>query len=209
MNFRTLIASTLVILAAGLGTRAAADSLYGAEAPKDAAFVRLFRATENIEPLELGSKRFDPPVGGVTPYRPVLPDIYLLPSGGQETELIPRVGHYYTLVAVEQRILVFEDVEHTDPARAQLVLYNLLPAQRVELKTADGKTPVIAGVGPGEAARANVNAIPVKLGVFGSEEPLAAPEDPGLKRGASYSAFVFESGSGPRVVWAKAELAKK
>ena len=209
MNFRILIAATSIILAAGLGTRAAADSLYGAEAPKDAAFVRFFRATENTEPLELGSKRFDPPVGGVTPYRPVLPDIYLLDSGGQETELIPKIGRYYTVVAVGQRILVFEDAEHTDPARAQLVVYNLLPAKRIELKTADGRTSVIAGVGPGEAGRVNVNAVPVKLGVFGSEEPLGLPGDPGLKRGASYSVFVFESGSGPRVVWAKAELAKK
>ncbi len=209
MNFRILIAATLIILAASLGTQAAADSLYGAEAPKDASFVRFFRATEGAEPLELGSKRFDPQVGGVTPYRPVLPDIFLVHSGDQETELIPKIGHYYTLVAVVERILIFEDVEHTDPARAQLVLYNLLPSERVELKTADGRTSVIPEVGPGEAGRVNVNAIPVKLGVFGSEEPLGMPGDPGLKRGASYSVFVFESGSGPRVVWAKAELAKK
>ncbi len=209
MNFRILVASTSIILAASLGNQAAADSLYGTQAPKDAAFVRFFRASENTEPLELGSKRFDPPVGGVTPYRPVLQDIYLLESGGQEMELIPKIGRYYTVAAIGQRILVFDDVEHTDPARAQVVLYNLLPAARVELKTADGRTSVITGVRPGEAGRVNVNAVPVKLGVFGSEEPLGQPGDPGLKRGASYSVFVFESGSGPRVVWAKAELAKK
>jgi hypothetical protein len=209
MRNRILISVTICLLGISLCARAAADSLYGAEAPKDAAFVRVFRASGGVGPLELGSKRFDPAVGGVTPYRPVLPDIYLLGSGEQETEVIPKIGHYYTLVVTAEGIRIFEDVEHTDPARAQLVLYNLLPQGRVELKTADGQTSVIAAVGPGEAGRVNVNAIPVKLGVFGSEEPLGMLGDPGLQRGTSYSAFIFESVSGPRIVWAKAELAKK
>jgi alginate O-acetyltransferase complex protein AlgF len=209
MRNRILIAVTLCLLGVSLCARAPADSLYGAEAPKDAAFVRFFRAAGGGGPVELGAKRFDPAVGEVTPYRPVLPDIYLLRSGGQETEIIPKVGHYYTLVVAAEGIRIFEDVEHTDPARAQLVLYNLLPSERVELKTADGRTSVIAGVGPGEAGRVNVNAIPVKLGVFGSAGPLGMLGDPGLQRGASYSAFVFETGSSPRIVWAKAELAKK
>ena len=39
-------------------------------------------------------------------------------------------------------------MEHTDPARAQLVLYDLLPGQKVELKTEDGRTVVVAAVGP-------------------------------------------------------------
>jgi alginate O-acetyltransferase complex protein AlgF len=144
----------------------------------------------------------------VTPYRPVLPDIYLLRAGGQELELIPQVRHYYTLALTAEGIRVYEDVEHTDPARAQLVLYNLLPRQKVELKTADGRTPVIAAVSPGEAGRVNVNAVPVSLGVFGTVGPLAMLGDPGLRRGASYSVFVFQGDSAPEALCAKAELSQ-
>jgi hypothetical protein len=203
------LAVLLCLIAGGLRTQAAADTLYGVKAPKDAAFVRIFRVGDGSGPLDVGSKRFDPPPGGVTPYRPILPDIYLVRSGGHEIELIPKAKHYYTLALTPEGIRIFEDVEHTDPARAQLVLYNLLPMERVDLKAADGRTAVIAGVGPGEAGRVNVNAVPVKLAVFGSTGPLGMVDDPGLSRGASYSVFVFKSGSVLSVVCAKAELAQK
>ena len=206
MNRRDLwLPILLCLLGAG---PAGADTLYGTQAPKDAAFVRFFRAVGD-GPLEVGARRFDPPRGGVTAYRPVLPDIYLLRAGGQELELIPKVRHYYTLALTAEGLRVFEDVEHTDPARAQLVLYDLLPRERVELKTADGGTPVIAAVGPGEAGRVKVNAVPVRLGLFGAAGPLLTIGDPGLRRGASYSVFVFQGGSAPEVLCAKAELAQE
>jgi len=185
---------------------AGADTLYGTQAPKDTAFVRVFRAVEGGGAVEVGARRFDPPRGGVTPYRPVLPDIYLLRAGGQELELIPRVRHYYTLAITAEGLRVFEDVEHTDPARAQVVLYDLLP-QEVELRTEDGRTVVIAATGPGQAGRVNVNPVPVRLGVFGAAGPLAQLGDPGLRRGASYSVFVFASRSAVEALCFKAELA--
>jgi len=188
---------------------AGADTLYGTQAPKDAAFVRVFRAVDGGGPVEVGARRFDPPRGGVTPYRPVLPDIYLLSAGGQELELIPKVRRYYTLAITAEGWKVFEDVEHTDPARAQLVLYDLLPRERVELRTEDGRTVVVAAVGPGEAGRVNVNPVPVRLGVFGSAGKLAAIGDPGLRRGASYSVFVFPGRSSLEALCARAELAQE
>ncbi len=209
MNRRVLLI-LCGLLGAGLlaGILAGADTLYGTQAPKDAAFVRVFRAVEGGGALEVGARSFDPPAGGVTAYRPVLPDIYLLRAGDQELELIPKVRRYYTLTLTAEGLRVFEDVEHTDPARAQLVLYNLLPREKVELKTADGSTPVIAAVGPGEAGRIDVNPVSVRLGVFRAGGPPLMLGDPGLRRGSSYSVFVFPGGSGPRVVFAKAELAQ-
>jgi hypothetical protein len=139
----------------------------------------------------------------------VLPDIYLLRAGGQELELIPRVRHYYTLAITAEGLRVFEDVEHTDPARAQIVLYNLLPEERVELRTEDGRTVVVAATGPGQAGRVNVNPVPVRLGVFGAAGPLAQLGDPGLRRGASYSVFVFAGRSAVEALCLKAELAQQ
>jgi alginate O-acetyltransferase complex protein AlgF len=205
MDRRCFLLLGLCLLAAG----AFADTLYGTQAPKDMAFVRFFRATDGGGALEVGGKRFDPPRGEVTPYRPVPPDVYLLRAGGQEAELIPRTRHYYTVALTPQGMLIFEDVEHTDPVRAQLALYNLLPRERAELKTADGRTAVIAAVAPGQAGRVNVNAVPAELGVFGAAGPLGLLGDPGLSRGASYSVFVFPGGPAPQVLCAKAELAEK
>jgi len=205
MNRRAIFAMLLILLGAG----ASADTLYGTQAPKDTAFVRFFRGIDGGGSLEVGGKSYDPPRGGVTPYRPVPPDIYQLSAAGRETELIPRVRHYYTVALTAEGLLVFQDIEHTDPARAQLVLYNLLSQERVELKTAEGRTPVIAAVGPGEAGRVNVNAVPVQLGVFGAAGPLGKLGDPGLRRGASFSVFVYRSGSAPEVVCIKAELAQE
>jgi alginate O-acetyltransferase complex protein AlgF len=209
MNRRVILILCCLLAAAGLaGILAGADTLYGTQAPKDAAFVRVFRAVEGGEALEIGARRFAPPRGGVTPYRPVLPDIYLLRAGGRELELIPKIRRYYTLVLTAEGLRVFEDVEHTDPARAQLVLYNLLPGEPVELKTADGRTPVIAAVAPGQAGRVSVNPVPVQLAAFGAGGAAVVLGDPGLRRGASYSVFVFPGGSGPQALCAKAELAK-
>jgi hypothetical protein len=205
MNRRILVLLCCLLCLPGAG--AWADTLYGTQAPKDAAFVRVFRAVAG-EPLEVGARRFDPPRGAVTAYRPVLPDIYLLLAGGQELELIPQVRRYYTVALTAEGIRVFEDVEHTDPARAQLVLYNLLPRERPELRTEDGRTVVIAAVGPGQAGRVNVNPVPVRLGLFGGGGPAALLGDPGLRRGASYSLFVFPAGPNPGLLWAKAELAQ-
>jgi hypothetical protein len=208
MNFRLLAILSFLPCLPGAGAVAFADTLYGTQAPKEASFVRVFRAVEGGGPLEVGARRFDPPRGEVTAYRPVLPDIYLLQAGGQELELIPRVRGYYTVALTAEGIRVFEDVEHTDAARAQLVLYNLLPRERVELKTEDGRTVVIAAVGPGQAGRVNVNPVPVRLGLFGGGGPAALLGDPGLRRGASYSLFVFPAGPNPGLLWAKAELAQ-
>jgi len=205
MKRREILPAILLCLLAAI---AGADTLYGTQAPKDAAFVRLFRGVEG-GPVEVGARRFDPPRGGVTPYRSVPPDIYLLRAGGQELELIPKVRHYYTLALTAEGLRVFEDVEHTDPARAQLVLYDLLPGQRVELKTEDGRTVVIAAVGPGEAGRVNVNPVPVRLGVFGSAGTLLAIGDPDLRRGASYSVFVFPGPSAAEALCARAELTQE
>ncbi len=206
MNRRLGILAILLLLP---GALTFADTLYGTQAPKDSAFVRFFRGIDGGGTLEVGGRSFDPAAGEVTPYRPVPPDIYLLQAGGQEIELIPKTGHYYTAALTSAGLLLIEDVVHTDPARAQLVLYNLLPRGQVGLKTADGRTGIIPAVDPGGAGRINVNAVPVQLAVFGASGPLARLGDPGLRRGASYSIFVFLKGSVPQVVWTKAELAQQ
>ena len=197
-------------LAVGPSAAAAAQTLYGAGAPPGAAYVRVFQATdaEGAGPLKLGSARFEAPGrGSVTPYRPVSPDVYLVRSGGHSAEIIPRAERYYTVAFTGEGIRVIEDPAHTDPARAQLVLYNLSSLDQVDLRTADGKTLLIVPLAPGSVGRVTVNAVPVRLAVFALGAMLHLVRDPGLSRGSSYSTFVFEENGRAEVLWAEAALA--
>jgi len=207
---RWSLSIALAALGAAVCAPAVAQTLYGAAAPPGAAYVRVFRAAAGApgRALILGATRFQvQEPGSVTPYRPVSPDVYQVRSDGHSAEIIPGVGRYYTVALTRQGIRVVEDPAHTDPARAQLVLYNLSSLQRVELRSEDGRTRVIPPLAAGEAGRVTVNAVPVRLAVFADGEMLEAARDPGLGRGSSYSAFVFEEDGRARVLWAEAALA--
>jgi hypothetical protein len=201
----------VLTLCAGPCVPAAAQTLYGDKAPPDAAYVRVFRVPSGAggeQALILGSARFEPQDrASVSPYRPVFPDIYQIRGGGSAAEIIPRAGRYYTIAVTPGEIRVIEDPAHTDPARAQLVLYNLSGRRQVALTTEDKETPLLPPASPGEVERITVNAVPVRLAVFAGGELLQLLGDPGLRRGSSYSAFVFEQPGRAAVLWAEAALA--
>jgi len=206
MRFVTALA--LLILAAApicAGTR----SVYGPEVPGDAAFVRVVNAVPGSTPLapELGAASFDPlPYAQVSPYRAVTPDIYLFSATGVEQEIIPMSGRYYTVAVLPQAIVVLEDPAHTDPARAQLFLYNFSSLSRIDLATADGKTSVIAGVRSSSSALAVVNAVAAPLAVMSGGSRVKVIGDLGLARGSSFSVFVLGGGSTTVVFTAKARV---
>jgi len=197
-------------LAAALCAPAAAQTLYGAEAPPEAAYVRMFRASGEVpsKPLVLGSARFElPDPGTPTAYRPVSPDIYLIRSGGHTAEIITRAEGYFTVALTGVGIRVFEDPAHEDPARSQLFLYNLSGLEQVSLSTEDGSIRVIGPLSPGQAGTVTVNAVSVPLAVYAGGELLELLGDPVLERGSSYSAFVFERAGTISVMWTEAVLA--
>ena len=134
------------------------------------------------------------------------PDIYLFSAGGMELEIIPVSGRYYTVAVLPDAIVVLEDPAHTDPARAQLFLYNLSSLARVELTTADGKTTVIAGVASRSSGLAVVNAVAARLAVRSGGTQVKAIGDLGLARGSSFSVFVLGGGSSPAVFTLKAAV---
>jgi len=203
--FAILIALCTTALATG-ETR----SVYGPQAPGDAAFVRLVDAIPGKTHLEIeiGATRYGA-LGWteVSPYRPVTPDIYQLEAAGNEAEIIAGSGRYYTVVCMPTGITVYEDPAHTDPARAQLFLYNLSPLPQIDLRTADGKSRVISGVGPRSAGLAVVNAVRVALAVFSEGTSIAGLGDLGLERGSSFSVFVLAADQAPVVFTVRARVA--
>ena len=204
-------ASLFAILLA-LSTCAAAESrsVYGPQVPGDTAFVRLVNAIPGKIPLEieLGATRYGPlGYAKASPYRPSTPDIYQFEAAGNEGEIVAKSGRYYTIACTPAGISIFEDPAHTDPARAQLFVYNLSVLPRIDLRTADGKSTAIAGVRPGSFGLAVVNAVRVPLAVFSNGTSIAPLGDLGLARGASFSVFVLAADPSPLVFTIKARVA--
>jgi alginate O-acetyltransferase complex protein AlgF len=209
MQVRAVVMYLLVILSVPGTVSADTKSVYGPETPGNSAFVRFVNAVPGKPPIELdlGATRFDAlGYAEVSPYRPVTPDIYQLEAAGQEKEVIPRSGVYYTIVCAPKAIVVLEDPPHVDPARAQLFLYNFSPLPKVDLKTADGKTGVIPAVAPATAGMKTVNAAAVSLAVFSGDRRLSLLGDLGLQRGSSFSIFVLGENASPSVFAVKARV---
>jgi alginate O-acetyltransferase complex protein AlgF len=168
----------------------------------------VFRAQDETaaRALVLGSTRFDVHLRGLSDYRVVSPGIYQIVLGEGTSEIIARPGGYYTVAATRDGVRVFEDPAHTDPARAQLVLYNLSNLEAVDLRTEGADTIVIPPLSPGAAGRITVNAVSVRLAVFSNGGFHYGLGDLGLERGSSYSVFVFDENRETGVFWAEAAL---
>ncbi len=182
-------------------------SVYGPSTPGDSAFVRVISLLPDPVRISLGATRIGPVAPRtVSDYRPVVPDIYLVRAGGQALEVVPKSGTWITLACTPKGIIAFEDPPHTDPARAQLFLYNLSSIASVDLKSADGKTTVLAGVKSGSSAQVVVNAVTVSFALFDRGalvKPIGALR---LERGSSFSVFALDEGRGVTVLTVKAAV---
>ncbi len=195
------VAAAFPVLAAG------PQSVYGPSAPGDSAFVRVLSILPDPVRVSLGATRIGPVASStVSSYRPVVPDIYVVRAGGKELEVVPKSGTYITIACTPKGILLFEDPPHTDPARAQLFLYNLTPIPRIDLKSADGKTSVLPGVKSGESAQVIVNAVSVTLALFDGTALVKPVGTLPLQRGASFSVFAFGETASVSVLAVKADV---
>ncbi len=207
---RRLVAVCIVLFlaAAAFGPLGAApQSVYGPSAPGDSAFVRVVSLLPDPVRVSLGATRIGPvSYGTVSSYQPVVPDIYEVRAGGQELEVVPKSGAYLTVACTPQGIILFDDPPHTNPARVQVFLYNLTGIARLDLKTADGKTAVIAGVKTGDSAQVVVNAVTVSLAVYNGTTLVKAMGSIALQRGASYSVFAMGDAARVSLLAAKADV---
>ncbi len=178
----------------------AQDGLYAPSRPEDAALVRVVNVSpDSPSPvIDAGPIRFgerDPFTSG--PYRPLPVGVYLL-GDPDDTVFTPEARSFVTIVAGYDRgdprkLILFEDEPHDDPARAQLVLYNLAEVA-VSLLVADGEVPVFPDVPPAESRAVAVNAVSVDLEVrdaHGASQTVSVS----LSRGASFSLFAIGSRS--------------
>ncbi|MFW6362430.1 MAG: alginate O-acetyltransferase AlgF [Spirochaeta sp.] len=198
-----LSAAAAVLLLLPAISFAQTGELYGAAAPDDAAFVRVFNNHRSGDTFELwiGSTEY---VGveqdTLTPYRPVSPGVHSIFNGGASAELIAQDGDYYTVVLLDDGPLVVKDPALTRADRAQILLYNLLPGQSAGLSTADREVEVIPAVSPRRSGGVVVNPAEAEFAVVVGESAAADSADSvdsaveigdiGLERGQSYAVFV-------------------
>mgnify|MGYP006295553451 CR=1 FL=1 len=169
------------------------EGLYGSEAPEDKAFIRVINTSGNsISNLAIGALIFK----GLSPeeltaYRPLSPGIYIIRTGGQQTDLTCSANEYYTIQLSSSGPKIFSDVRQEDYLRSQLVLYNLSELQTVSLKTRDGNTTVINSVGAGASSQITVNPIDAELSLFSKGEKVSDMKMVDLESGQSYSIFIL------------------
>lgn len=179
------VLTTILLLAICVPLRAQ-EGLYAPAPPQDAALVRVINATFHDTSLDIGPLGFrDISPAGATAYRPLVGDVVVVTRDGAREVITPQPGDFLTVLLAPGRVLVFVDERHTDPARSQLVVYNVA-SQSVSLRALEPQATVIPAVAPGEAGVRTVNAVPVRLSAGTDDGPqFVVALD--LARGESYA----------------------
>lgn len=204
---RHLVSIAILFLSASLAA-AQAPSLYGASVEESAVVVRVVNASSAPISFRVGAQTLSAQAfGQASAYKPIAADIYTLSHAGKRWEFLPESSSYYTLVALDDRLLIFKDVRHGDPAKAQLYFYNLCARGGVELKTADGKTRILGPLDAMASAQAAVNALGFKAAAYAGQL-LGAACELSLKRGESWAFFVADTAAGPKAFTVQASVAR-
>ncbi|MFW5695071.1 MAG: alginate O-acetyltransferase AlgF [Alkalispirochaeta sp.] len=191
LSFRRAIAFALAGIALGGVPVFGQDGLYAPRVPDDAALVRVanLHGSDDSPRLDVGRERFAPRAAGdVGPYRAVPPGVYIL-GGAGGVDFTPEPGRFYTIIVDHNgELTVLQDEAHTDPARAQLVLYNFSDSP-ADLVAVPGDTVIFEEVSSGRSETIAVNAVSVELSVRSDGEEHARRKLD-LERGESYALFV-------------------
>lgn len=182
---RLLLALSLFVCATTLFSQ---DGLYAPALPEDAALVRVVNATGDPLSLDLGPTRYEVPVRSASAYRPLQPGIFVVAASGERTVVEPAAKAFVSVVVSTSGVSVFTDERHSDPARSQLVIYNL-GTRPVDFRAVSPEAVLVAEVAPGTSAARVVNAIRVTVGAFAADEALVTAELD-LERGESYALVV-------------------
>ncbi|MFW5789112.1 MAG: alginate O-acetyltransferase AlgF [Spirochaetota bacterium] len=195
----------LLLLCAGL--LFAQEGLYAPAVPEDAALVRVVNATDDPLEIDLGSVRYEVGARSSSAYRPLQPGVFVIAHAGERTVVEPTAKAFLSVVVSSSGVDVFPDERHSDPARAQLVIYNVGTA-RVDFRSESPEAVLVPDVAPGESGVRVVNAVRVTVAAFAGEETLAGAELD-LERGESYALVVTSPESGVRGFTVRAAVASE
>ena len=200
-----LLILALLLIAAGWprGLQAADEGLYGAAAPPNSAFVRVFNASaQPLSAIRIGDQNIDE----VAPRS--ASDFVFLPAGSQvlnsgsgNQNLSLQAGRYYTVVREDSGFTILDNPRMENRLKALVLFYNLTDGGTLGLKTADGRSAVVEGVKPDSFGSREVNAIKASLAVYDGATKVADARPQGLERGRAYSLFATGPASAPQLTW--------
>lgn len=191
---------------------ASQDGLYGPDAPRDAAWVRLINADPGggesaEEPLALSVSETEwPPVAfaQVAPYRTIAPGQHRAALAGHEFEFSAEAEDFITIVALPGDVLVLHDTPLQDISRGLLTLYNLTDGEPLTLRSRDG-SDILADVASRSAESVAISEAEAELEIYRAGERLASLESRLYRRGEAHSLIVLPLGSDPQVLYVTAE----
>ena len=182
-------AAVFIALVAAAATVQAQDAgLYGRATDPNASFVRVVAFEQQT--ATIGGKPVSPSQG-ISPYVNVDPGSVSVSFGGTNATLTVEPGKYYTMTIGADGKRVFSDSVKSDPAKAQLYLYNLSDITNVDLFVPAAKALALKSVAAGQSKDVALKA-PLSLAFEvqkdGATVASIAPID--LKRKAGYSIVI-------------------
>lgn len=178
----------IAVFAAAVAAQAQDAGLYGRAADPDASFVRVVAFEQQT--ATIGGKPVSPSQG-VSPYVNVDPGAVSVSSGGISATLNVEPGKYYTMTMGADGERVFSDSVKSDPAKAQLYLYNLSDLPNVDLFVPAAKAVALKGVAAGQSKDVALKA-PLSLAFEVQKDgyTVASVDAIDLKRKAGYSIVI-------------------
>lgn len=202
---RCTVAACAMALSFGMLQAQADDgALYGPKAPKGSAFVRAYNASNAELDISVGEAQL----------RQVAPlgssDFKFLPAGNYQAQVgstqLPvdlKADRYYTLVSLTgEKPRLVEEPPFTSRQKALLRVQNL-SGSTLSLKTADGKTDVVADVAANDRGEREINPVKVGLALFDGERKVADLKPVTLARGEVLCLYITDAQGKLSPVWVK------
>ena len=186
----------------GVGTASAQDAnadLYDAVAPANSAFVRVMNLSDTGVEATLTSKTSAQRVGAgqFSGYRFVEPGLHRIGVAGQVLEAELEANTASTVLYRNGQLQLLKDEVVKEPARAQIVFYNLTDVNAA-LTSADGARPVVSSRSAYQNGSRMVNEVKISFAVYQAQRKLADYEEQLLRKGRSYSYAIMQEGGGYR-----------
>jgi alginate O-acetyltransferase complex protein AlgF len=187
----------LTLLTTTLPALAGDDGLYEAEPPADAAFFRVFNASDRT-PVEVRIE------GTTTTVDPLSASDYgfsekrspSLMFNGTSTQVATKAGDVITLIWDGEQAKVIQEEPFADKRKARIKLFNI-GAPNANLKTEDGATTVIETVADHQYGFRDINALSLPFSIYEGERQLLTTDRIDLKKGMTTSVFLVQNGTTP------------
>ncbi|WP_426152059.1 alginate O-acetyltransferase AlgF [Pseudomonas sp. DC3000-4b1] len=171
-------------------------------APAGSAFVRVYNAGGQEITPSVGTAKFK----GVSPasasaYSYLPGGSYTAQLGSQSLPVNLASNKYYTVVGGTSQPKLVEESKFDNKQKARVDVQNLTD-KPLTLKTADGKTEVVAAVAAGGSGSREMNPVKVNLALFDGANKVVDLKPVALERGQFTSLFVTGSGSNVKADWA-------